>query len=196
MVDQHRASITWLESLSELERKKHSEIVALSGAVLLILSVVLVDETWVFPGWIACLPTLGTGLVIGGPIMALEGESTRTNQVIGNKLFAFVGRISYPSASPMTSQFAPRMNAHNAIFVSVCVALATLDIRAVTFPSGPHNWAAGSFSEDWPRKSKHSHVTRHIVRGRRTTTSRSVAVHAPCTVGADAWGVSNKRVLI
>ena len=63
---------------------------ALSGAVLLVAPVWLLDGTARFPGWWALLPTLGTVLVI------VVGPSAWLNRVVlVNPVLAFYGRISY-----------------------------------------------------------------------------------------------------
>jgi peptidoglycan/LPS O-acetylase OafA/YrhL len=164
-VDQQGALRAWAASLSDRDRKQYSEIVAASGTCLLVLSVVLIDRTWVFPGWVAWLPTFGTSLVIGAPIVSPEGEAPRTNHIIGNKLFAFAGRLSYPlyvwhwpalmfgrllfEVDP-TSQRLPNAVLIGLIGTSIGLSLVTLyyveeQLRTAPWPYTPHGLSFAIF---------------------------------------------------
>jgi len=59
------------------------------GLALVIFSIVIIDGTYVFPGWYSLLPCLGTTLIIAA------GKQTIVNQLIANKVFVFFGLISY-----------------------------------------------------------------------------------------------------
>ncbi len=60
------------------------------GLVLIIFAVFTYNESTPFPGFYALIPTLGTLLII----LLANGETT-IGKFIGNKLFVFVGLISY-----------------------------------------------------------------------------------------------------
>lgn len=64
---------------------------AVIGALLIVLSLLLVDKTASFPGWWALLPTLGTVAIIAG-----GGRGWFAERVLAQPLLTFYGRISYP----------------------------------------------------------------------------------------------------
>jgi peptidoglycan/LPS O-acetylase OafA/YrhL len=66
-----------------------SEISAIVGAVMIVLSIALVQETQ-FPGWQALLPVFGTVLMIVG------GHEALINRVLSHRVIVAIGLISYP----------------------------------------------------------------------------------------------------
>jgi len=69
-----------------------TEVLSLAGVILLMLSIFCVlNNKTTFPGWASLLPTLGAAIVIA------TGPNTFINRyVLGNRVFVFVGLISYP----------------------------------------------------------------------------------------------------
>jgi peptidoglycan/LPS O-acetylase OafA/YrhL len=66
-------------------------VVGLLGLIMIVLSVLVIDQYDLFPGWWALLPTIGTVLVIAA------GESAWSNRhILSSKPAVFVGLISYP----------------------------------------------------------------------------------------------------
>jgi peptidoglycan/LPS O-acetylase OafA/YrhL len=98
--------LSWLENeaglgVGALLSQKAAEVTAATGIGLVLLSIVLARPAMMFPGWVAVAPVAGTALVIfAGGADAEEGkEKGRTpliNRVVGNRVFAYIGTISYP----------------------------------------------------------------------------------------------------
>jgi peptidoglycan/LPS O-acetylase OafA/YrhL len=122
---QHLKATAAVASLTHRTTFWLREAVSFCGVSLLVLvglPWIGVDEEMMFPGWIAWLPTLGTALVIAagdgccGQVQGVDkifstdaggGEGGEAKMplprlpflnrvVIGNRLMAFLGRISYP----------------------------------------------------------------------------------------------------
>lgn len=67
------------------------KVSSIFGSLLLLLSFIFIDESFVFPGWIAIVPVLASALIIhGGP------AETINRLVIGNRISVFIGILSYP----------------------------------------------------------------------------------------------------
>lgn len=61
------------------------------GLLLIICSELTIKTTSLFPGWYALFPVLGSGLIL------LYGEKSKlVVKVLANRLFVFIGLISYP----------------------------------------------------------------------------------------------------
>lgn len=69
-----------------------NEVLAASGALMIIASVILYTNETPFPGLAALLPCLGAGLII---YAGQEGHSSLTAKVLSLKPFVFIGLISY-----------------------------------------------------------------------------------------------------
>lgn len=68
-----------------------SNALSVAGAVLLVVAMVLVNDSRAFPGWWALLPTGGTLLlIIGGP------NAWINRRILANRVAVFIGLISYP----------------------------------------------------------------------------------------------------
>jgi peptidoglycan/LPS O-acetylase OafA/YrhL len=68
-----------------------AELISAVGSTMVVVSLVMTTKTMVFPGWVALFPTCGTALVL------FAGKGAWLNRwLYGNKLFAYIGRISYP----------------------------------------------------------------------------------------------------
>lgn len=68
-----------------------SQIASVFGSILIGVAILLVRDTFDFPGWWALLPTLGSALVI------LAGENAILNRtVLASPPAVFIGLISYP----------------------------------------------------------------------------------------------------
>lgn len=68
-----------------------SQIASVAGACLIGLAILVVRDTFDFPGWWALMPTLGSSLVI------LAGESAIVNRtLLSSRPAVFIGLISYP----------------------------------------------------------------------------------------------------
>ncbi|EGY02754.1 O-antigen acetylase [Nitrospirillum viridazoti Y2] len=65
--------------------------ISYTGLLMIILSMVLIDEAMSFPGVVALIPCLGTALVIWGG----ENGKTALSRFIGSGPFKFIGNISY-----------------------------------------------------------------------------------------------------
>ncbi|MBC7427479.1 MAG: acyltransferase [Bacteriovorax sp.] len=64
---------------------------AILGVVIVLLSFKFFKGTYLFPGWIAVIPVIGTLLIIG------SGRDTWINQkILSHKFFVSIGLISYP----------------------------------------------------------------------------------------------------
>jgi peptidoglycan/LPS O-acetylase OafA/YrhL len=71
--------------------KAEANLGAVAGLALIGASVVLLDEASFFPGWWALLPTVGAALIMwAGP------QSAFNKQVLGSRVFVWLGLISYP----------------------------------------------------------------------------------------------------
>ena len=81
--------VFWLRALPYPGRAA-ATIGASLGVALIVLSYLVLSEAAPFPGWLAALPTLGCALVIAHPD-SLPGEA-----LLGNRVAAFFGLISYP----------------------------------------------------------------------------------------------------
>ena len=64
---------------------------SIAGLALIIISVVVLKGSDPFPGWLAVFPTIGAALLIA------SGEFALVNRLfLGNRLFVFIGLVSYP----------------------------------------------------------------------------------------------------
>lgn len=70
---------------------KNTDWQALVGLLLIVIAVVVVDESKVFPGWWALLPALGAFLLISARPTAWVNSN-----VLGNRAMVWIGLISYP----------------------------------------------------------------------------------------------------
>jgi len=68
-----------------------ANVQSISGALLIAVSVLLIDREKAFPGWWAMLPTLGTYLIISAGCKAWFNRI-----VLSRRLLVWVGLISYP----------------------------------------------------------------------------------------------------
>jgi peptidoglycan/LPS O-acetylase OafA/YrhL len=76
---------------SGVRRSHIEEASAWTGLALIFTAIFLLDANAAFPGWWALLPTVGTALLIAA------GPATWFNRyVLSNRVFVFVGLISYP----------------------------------------------------------------------------------------------------
>lgn len=66
-------------------------LLSVLGLALIILTVVLLDDSFKYPGWYALLPVSGALLVIAGGYSA----SNPLNRFLGTSVFRYFGRISY-----------------------------------------------------------------------------------------------------
>lgn len=83
------ASLTFFNSVKY--NKLITRYIRVVGPLLLLVGLVIIDETFLFPGWWALLPTLGGALVI------LSGPKAWFNRVIlSNTGMVSIGLISYP----------------------------------------------------------------------------------------------------
>eukprot|EP01052_Picozoa_sp_SAG31_P031821 SAG31_NODE_3416_length_4302_cov_5.168451_1_plen_947_part_00 len=78
------------------------EAASVCGLALIIASPFYVAKDVVFPGWIACVPTVGAALVIGAGSDCFSSPRgtcslpSVNKWVLGNPALTFVGKISYP----------------------------------------------------------------------------------------------------
>lgn len=63
---------------------------SITGFAMLFLGFITIKSGSAFPGWQAIMPTLGTALIIYGGVTAYP------NRLISNKIFVWIGLISYP----------------------------------------------------------------------------------------------------
>ncbi|MFD1121331.1 acyltransferase family protein [Methylophilus flavus] len=71
--------------------KVNSDFLTMLGLLFIIVCELLIQPTSLFPGWFAVLPVLGSGLIL------TYGESSNfAKKILANRLFVFVGLISYP----------------------------------------------------------------------------------------------------
>jgi len=68
-----------------------SELFAVLGSLLIVLSLSLISENRRFPGWWALLPTLGTALLIGA-----GSQAWINRRLLADPVCVFIGIISYP----------------------------------------------------------------------------------------------------
>jgi len=61
------------------------------GVALILLSLVLINDTKIFPGWYVVLPVLGTALLISS-----SNNAWLNSKIFSNKLMVGMGKISYP----------------------------------------------------------------------------------------------------
>jgi len=73
----------------DIRNKFINNIITTIGGLILIISLIVIDKSSVFPGWNAFYPCLGTALIIMG------GSSSYLNKFISLKPFIFIGLISY-----------------------------------------------------------------------------------------------------
>ena len=67
------------------------DIIAWLGAILIVISLAILNKNDLFPGWLALLPTVGAFLIISG------GPTAWINQkFLSSPVFVFFGLISYP----------------------------------------------------------------------------------------------------
>ncbi len=64
------------------------------GIILIASSVVFIDDTVAFPGFVAALPVLGTGLVLHFT-HGLPADKFNAAALLGNRILVYIGRISY-----------------------------------------------------------------------------------------------------
>lgn len=67
-----------------------TNIVGAIGILLIVSAAAFFNGRMPFPGWLALLPTIGTGLVI------ISGESWLNRSALGNRAAAAIGLVSYP----------------------------------------------------------------------------------------------------
>jgi peptidoglycan/LPS O-acetylase OafA/YrhL len=71
--------------------KKFANCIAIMGLVLIVMALFLLNDTKLFPGWWAALPT------IGGVLLIAAGPSAWVNRkVLASHPLVFIGLISYP----------------------------------------------------------------------------------------------------
>ncbi|WP_085300416.1 acyltransferase family protein [Cognaticolwellia mytili] len=77
--------------LLPLKSKLYVNVVSGTGILLLLLSLVFIDETIAFPGFYALIPTLGAALFIWSGI----GQDTGIPKLFINESLVFIGKISF-----------------------------------------------------------------------------------------------------
>jgi peptidoglycan/LPS O-acetylase OafA/YrhL len=71
--------------------KKFANCIAITGLVLIVMALSLLNDTKLFPGWWAALPT------VGGVLLIAAGPSAWVNRkVLASHPLVFIGLISYP----------------------------------------------------------------------------------------------------
>jgi peptidoglycan/LPS O-acetylase OafA/YrhL len=74
-----------------LHRSRKINIFASLGFILIVCSFIWVDSSFLFPGYIALIPVLGTFIII------FTGPTSWVNhQILANRLLVFIGLISFP----------------------------------------------------------------------------------------------------
>jgi peptidoglycan/LPS O-acetylase OafA/YrhL len=73
-----------------ISNKLINQLMSFIGSLLIIYSIIVFDESIPFPSLYALVPTLGAGLII-----LFSSKNTVVGQVLGSKVFVFVGLISY-----------------------------------------------------------------------------------------------------
>ncbi|NVN51746.1 hypothetical protein HLY00_1734 [Mycolicibacterium hippocampi] len=63
-----------------------------SGTTAITWSVIFLDDTSRFPGWVAAVPVLGTAMIL---VSGLRVQRTVPTTVLGNRVFTYIGDISY-----------------------------------------------------------------------------------------------------
>ena len=82
------ALLCWLHKPTD--HSKLTELTALTGVVLILASIVFIDESVAFPGAAVLVPCIGTALVIRYGEVSVTGR-----RIVGNATMAYIGRISY-----------------------------------------------------------------------------------------------------
>lgn len=86
---QPSSPLHWL--LLPVVKTATSNLLAVLGLIIIIVAIFFLDKNMRYPGWWALLPTAGTFLLIAtGP------SSIINSKLLGNRLFIFIGLISYP----------------------------------------------------------------------------------------------------
>jgi len=116
--------------------RQHVNLQALTGMALIALSIFLIDDRRLFPGWWALMPTLGTALIISAGPAAYINE-----KLLSNKLLVWPGLISYPLYLwhwPLLSFgyiINPLLSRSEIVLLIVCaIVAATLTYRFVELP--------------------------------------------------------------
>jgi peptidoglycan/LPS O-acetylase OafA/YrhL len=81
--------VFWLEALPYPPRPI-ANMGAGAGIALMLGAFLFMNETQIFPGWLAAVPTMGCALVIASP------HSRPGEVALGNRVAGFFGAISYP----------------------------------------------------------------------------------------------------
>ncbi len=68
-----------------------NEVMTLSGLTILLASIIIIHAKMVFPGWVVFVPCIATTIII-----YFSGNSKLGHWLIGNRVMAYLGRISYP----------------------------------------------------------------------------------------------------
>lgn len=74
-----------------LKGRVSNEVLAATGLILIVVSLIFYDEKTVFPGFAALMPCIGTAAII----YAGATRQTVAGRLISNKIFMFMGAISY-----------------------------------------------------------------------------------------------------
>lgn len=69
---------------------KYTNLKSILGFILLVCGFIFINETLEFPGYLALIPCLGASLLIS------SSNSWINRNILGNKLFVWIGLISYP----------------------------------------------------------------------------------------------------
>jgi len=71
--------------------KHYSNLKSFVGLAFIVASFIFIDDSSMFPGWLALFPVIGTALIISS-----GGKAWVNSAVLSNKLLVGIGLISYP----------------------------------------------------------------------------------------------------
>ena len=124
-------AMAWLMSRNGSAKAIHTQIIGIAGAILLIIAMLVIGPTTVYPGYAALLPTIGTcAMLYAGAQHAAHGGIL--NRLLSSSPMQVLGRISYawylwhwPVLILGESQFPIRGNLQNTLLaIGVSLALA------------------------------------------------------------------------
>lgn len=129
------ALIASLRIKNSIQNEKIRKMASASGAVLIIIALATINSSIPFPGYIALIPVLGTGLLI-------YGENGVFNKIISCRPLVFIGLLSYPlyiwhwpiySASRIMLAEEPSPQIRIAS-IALCFTLAYLTYKFIEIP--------------------------------------------------------------
>jgi len=116
---------------------KLSEIISITGLMMIILSFILIDQSFKHPSFVTLIPTLGTALVI-----FYSSQSRFSKYFLSNQVFVFIGLISYslylihnPIFSGIKYHFDNEAFALKLLSLPIVFALAFLSFKFIEKPS-------------------------------------------------------------